>query len=59
MARGMNYAKLRALESRPPSFIVSPRPKKKSRLRYYDLPLTFAKKGNIIFNAHISITPTR
>lgn len=30
-ARGTNYSKLRALESRPPSFITSPRPRQKSR----------------------------
>ena len=36
-ARGAGYEKLRALESRPPSFITSPRPRKKSRQPYYDL----------------------
>lgn len=59
LARGMNYAKLRALESKPPSFIVSPRPKKQSRQPYSEFPQTSVKRGNIIFNAHISITPTR
>ena len=59
-ARGANYEKLRKSKIKPPSFITSPRQTKTKRInKEIQIKQEIQKKGKVIFNAHISITPTR